>query len=120
MQRSRKDRRRVVHKRIRKKLSGTASRPRFCVWKSARNVGAQIINDEDGRTLVSASTREKATRDQLPQAGNIKATHAVGELIAERAKAQGIEKVVFDRGGMLYHGAVKALADAARGKGLDF
>ena len=116
----RKDRRRAVHTRLRKRLRGTPERPRLAVWKSNRNLCAQVIDDASGRTLVSASTLEKATRDRIPRGGNVAAARAVGELVAERAGEHNITEVVFDRGGSLYHGVVKALADAARAKGLKF
>jgi large subunit ribosomal protein L18 len=107
-----------VHHRIRRKVKGTAERPRLCVYRSLKNVYAQVIDDAQGRTLVSASSKEKGAGQ--PGGGNIAGAKAVGRLIAERAKARGIQKVVFDRGGYLYHGRVKALADAAREAGLEF
>ena len=107
---SRAKRRQAVHKRIRSKVTGTVARPRMTIWKSARNVCAQIVDDERGRTLVSASTLEKATRERIPRSGNVAAARAVGEVIAERALDKGITDVVFDRGGFRFHGAVKAMA----------
>ena len=106
-----------IHKRIRRKLSGTAERPRLAVYFSNTNVYAQIIDDEAGKTIVSASTKEKGYGD-----GKANAEHAskVGAAIAERAKEKSIDSVVFDRAGFIYHGKVKALADAAREKGLQF
>jgi large subunit ribosomal protein L18 len=118
--RSRRKRRHAVHGHIRSKLSGTAELPRLSVWRSARNVSAQIIDDSTGRTLVSASTLEKASRERIPPSGNVAAARAVGELVAERALENKITQVVFDRGGFLYHGGIKALAEAARTKGLKF
>jgi large subunit ribosomal protein L18 len=108
------------HLRVRKKLAGTAERPRLNVFRSSKHVYAQIIDDTKGVTLVSASTLDKELRDQIQNGGNVDAAQKVGALVAQRAKAKGIEKVVFDRGGYLYHGRVKALADAAREAGLEF
>ena len=107
-----------VHKRIRKNLSGTPGRPRLAVYFSNTNVYAQVIDDVAGRTLVSASTKEKGF-DGASKA-NIATAVKVGQAVAERALAQNITEVVFDRGGFIYHGKVKALADAAREKGLKF
>jgi large subunit ribosomal protein L18 len=104
--------------RGRKKINGTAGRPRMNVFRSLSNIYVQIIDDEAGKTLVSASSIDKGYK--LDWGGNITAAKAVGQLIAERAKAKGITKVVFDRGGYLYHGRVAALAEAAREAGLDF
>ena len=112
--------RRRIHKRIRRKISGSSNRPRLCVYRSSKYVYAQIIDDTQGRTLVAASTAEKDVRGDLKQAGNIQASKLVGKAIAERAKAKGIESVVFDRGGYLYHGRIKAVAEAARESGLKF
>lgn len=112
--------RRRVHKRIREKISGSSSRPRLCVYRSSKYVYAQIIDDTQGKTLVAASTAEKGVRGDLKQADNIKASKIVGKTIAERARAKGIEAVVFDRGGYLYHGRIKAVAEAARESGLKF
>src|SRR5690242_47706 len=104
------------HRRVRAKLSGTAARPRLAVYRSNARIYAQLIDDEAGHTLAAASSGEK----QLVKTSRADAPAAVGKLIAERAKAAGIETVVFDRGGYLYHGRVKALADAAREGGLEF
>ena len=106
------------HKRIRKDLSGTADRPRLNVFRSNANITAQIIDDEKGVTLVSASTLEKDLK--IKNGGNVEAAKLIGAEIAKRAKKAKISKVVFDRGGYLYHGRVKALADAARENGLEF
>lgn len=106
------------HDRVRKVVSGTSQRPRLAVFRSNKHIQVQIINDETGTTLVSASTFEKGNK--FEDGSNIEAAKKVGTLIAERAKAQGIEEVVFDRGGFLFHGRVKALADAAREAGLKF
>jgi len=112
--------RRRIHKRIRQKISGKPDRPRLCIYRSLKYIYAQIVDDSQGKTLVAASTTEKDIRGQLKQAGNIQASKLVGKHIAERAKAKGIKTVVFDRGGYLYHGRVKAVAEAARESGLEF
>ena len=109
-----------IHRRIRSRISGNSTRPRLCVYRSLRYVYAQIIDDTRGNTLAAASTREKDIRGNLKQADTIQAAKLVGKAIAERAKSKGIEAVVFDRGGYLYHGRVKALAEAARESGLKF
>ena len=106
------------HKRIRKDISGTSERPRLNVFRSNANITAQIIDDEKGLTLVSASTREKELN--IKNGGNVEAAKLIGAEIAKRAKKAKIEKVVFDRGGYLYHGRVQAVADAARENGLEF
>jgi large subunit ribosomal protein L18 len=108
------------HYRMRKNLSGTASCPRLCVFRSNLHMYAQIIDDVQGCTLVSASTVEKEVRSQLEKTGNVEGAKAVGELVAKRAIEKGITEVVFDRGGFLYHGKIQALADAAREAGLKF
>jgi len=100
-----------------KKIVGTAERPRLSVHRSLRGINVQVINDQEGKTLAAASTLEK---EIVKNGGNIAAAQVIGKAIAERAKAKGIKKVVFDRGGALYHGRVKALADAAREGGLEF
>ena len=105
------------HARVRAKISGTTARPRLCVYRSNSNIYAQIIDDVTGKTLVSASSIEK---DFGAYGGNKAAAAQVGKTLAERAKAAGIEEVVFDRGGYLYHGRVKELADGAREGGLKF
>lgn len=109
-----------IHRRIRRKLSGSGSRPRLCVFRSLAHIYAQVVDDLSGKTLVSASSVETAVCSDKKKAGNIAAAKMVGKTVAERAKAQGIEAVVFDRGGYLYHGRVKALAEAAREGGLKF
>lgn len=116
--RNRAEVRKAVHKRIRRKVQGTAERPRLAIYRSLNHIYAQVIDDKDGRTLVAASTTEKDLRGQ-GSGGNVEAATRVGRMIAERALAQGISSVVFDRGGYLYHGRVKALADAAREAGLN-
>ena len=108
------------HNRIRKSVVGSAERPRLSVYKSNRYIHAQIIDDEKGVTLVSASSLEKENREALKTGANIEAAKAVGKLVAERAVAKGVKVVVFDRGGYMYHGRVKALADGAREGGLEF
>ena len=106
------------HHRVRKKVFGEPSRPRLSVFRSARHITAQVIDDRTGRTLAAASTVEKDLRSA--NGGNKDAATKVGRLLAERAKAAGVDKVVFDRGGFGYHGRVAALADAAREAGLEF
>jgi len=108
------------HLRVRKKIVGTSERPRLNVYRSNANIYAQIIDDSEGKTLVSASTLDKAIADKVDNGGNIEAAAEVGKLVAERALASGITNVVFDRGGYIYHGRVKAVADAAREAGLVF
>jgi large subunit ribosomal protein L18 len=110
--------RRRRHKRVRRKVEGTAERPRLAVFRSNRHITAQLIDDLAGRTMASASTVEPSLRGT--GGGNIEAAKAVGSLVASRAKAAGITTVVFDRGGFAYHGRVAALADAARAEGLEF
>ena len=105
-----------VHFRIRQKLSGTAARPRLNVYRSLNHIYAQVIDDLKGETIASAST----LAGKINSGGNIAAAKEVGKLVAEQAIAKGVKKVVFDRGGYLYHGRIKALADAAREAGLDF
>ena len=109
--------RRAVHRRIRKKVQGTAERPRLAIYRSLNHIYAQLIDDEAGRTVASASTTEKDLRGGT--GGNVEAARRVGEAIAARAQERGITRVVFDRGGYRYHGRVKALADAAREAGLN-
>ena len=112
--------RRRVHARVRTRVTGTPERPRFCVYRSLGHIYTQIIDDRTGRTIVSASSMDKETKKNLKGGGNIASAKAVGKSIAERAKAVGVSKIVFDRGGYKYHGRVKALADAAREAGLQF
>ena len=106
------------HRRVRKKVRGTAERPRLAVFRSNSHIYAQVIDDVSGRTLAAAGTAEPSLKET--SGGNIAAATSVGSLVAERAKAAGIDKVVFDRGGFRYHGRVAALADAARAGGLEF
>jgi len=109
-----------IHERIRKRLIGASARPRLAVFRSNKHIYAQIIDDSKGTTLTAASTLDAEAKKDLKNGGNIGAAKAVGKLVAERAKAKGIEAVLFDRGGYLYHGRVKALAEAAREAGLKF
>ncbi|MBL8188705.1 MAG: 50S ribosomal protein L18 [Acidobacteria bacterium] len=115
---SRQDTRRAVHSRIRKKVKGTPERPRLAVFRSLNHVYAQLIDDVNGVTLCSASSVEKSAG--VGNGGNVEAAKSIGKLIAERAKEKGINSVVFDRGGYIYHGRVKSLAEAAREAGLQF
>ena len=108
------------HRRIRSKVQGTAIRPRLAVFRSNHHIYAQVINDEQQRTLVAASTIEPAVKSQLESTASCDASTQVGKLIAQRSLEQGIQQVVFDRGGNLYHGRIKALAEAAREAGLGF
>ena len=117
---TRKESIRLRHKRVRRKVSGTADRPRLSVFRSNEHIYAQVIDDMLQHTLAAASTLEPALKSQLESGATCEASAEVGKLIAQRALEKGIQKVVFDRGGNLYHGRVKALADAAREAGLDF
>ncbi|MBZ5576854.1 MAG: 50S ribosomal protein L18 [Acidobacteriia bacterium] len=117
-----------IHDRIRRKLRGTAERPRLAVFRSVAHIYAQVIDDGEGRTLVAASSVDKGAKPAKAKGGktsktsggNVAAAKTIGKLVAERAKEKGITRVVFDRGGYQYHGRVKALADAARAAGLEF
>jgi large subunit ribosomal protein L18 len=109
--------RKRIHERIRSRVSGTPERPRLAVFRSINHIYAQVINDGEGHTLVAAASTEKDLRGK---GGNVEGAKLIGKTLAERAKDKGITKVVFDRGGYLYHGRVKALADAARAAGLEF
>ena len=108
------------HERIRKKVFGTATKPRLSVFKSLSHIYAQLIDDTSGKTILASSSTEKALHSGMKHCGNIEAAKKVGESIAERALGKSIKDVVFDRGGYQYHGCIKALADAAREKGLKF
>lgn len=108
------------HLRVRKKINGTAARPRLSVFRSSKHMYAQLIDDVSGVTIVSASTQDKELVEAIGNGGNIDAASKVGELIAKRAQAKGVSQVVFDRGGYLYHGRIQALATAAREAGLEF
>jgi len=114
---SRAEVRTAIHQRIRRKVKGDTERPRLAIYRSLNHIYAQVIDDRLGQTLVSASTTEKDLRGN--SGGNLDAARRVGQVIAERAIAKGIEQVVFDRGGYLYHGRIKALTDAARAAGLN-
>ncbi|HTZ74616.1 MAG TPA: 50S ribosomal protein L18 [Candidatus Aquilonibacter sp.] len=117
---SREAHRQRIHLRMRKRVAGTTERPRLCVHRTTRHIRAQVIDDLTGRTIVAASSLDKDVRDVIKGGGNVAASKVVGKIIAERAKAKGVEKVVFDRGGYQYHGRVQALADSAREAGLQF
>jgi len=117
-QSSKNDVRVRIHKRIRHRVRGTEERPRLAVFRSLKHIYAQVIDDRRGQTLAAASSGEK--KAAIGSGGNLAGAKQVGKLIAERAQANGIKKVVFDRGGYLYHGRIKALADAARAAGLEF
>ena len=119
-QKTRKELREIRHRRVRKHLFGTPERPRLSIFISLKNVYAQIIDDTNGVTLVSASTKDKELTGKFGNKKNIEAAKAVGALIGKRAVEKGIKEVAFDRGGFLYHGKVKALADSAREAGLRF
>ena len=106
------------HNRVRKRVTGTATRPRLAVFRSTKHIAAQVIDDVSGKTLAAASTYEKSLKST--NGGNRDAAEKIGKLIGERAKAAGVSAVVFDRGGFLYHGRVATLADAARSAGLEF
>ena len=108
------------HRRVRKKVMGTAERPRLAVFRSQAHIYAQLIDDDQGRTLCAASSLDKDLKGALKSGANLAAAKAVGQKIAERAKEKGVSAVVFDRGGFQYHGRIKALADAAREAGLKF
>ncbi len=116
----RKQRRERIKRRSRSSVRGTASRPRLSVYRSLRYVYAQVIDDEAGVTLASASTLDKAAAGGLDNPGNCEAGKALGKLVAERIREQGVESVVFDRGGFPYHGVVRAVAEGAREAGLKF
>lgn len=116
--RSRQDIRRAIHTRIRRKVRGTADRPRLAVFRSLNHIYVQVIDDEKGVTLCAASSAEKSAG--ATPGGNLAAAQTIGKLIADRAKEKGINQVVFDRGGYIYHGRIKSLAEAAREAGLEF
>jgi large subunit ribosomal protein L18 len=120
---TREDRRDRIKHRIRKRVSGTETRPRLTVFRSVAHIYVQVVDDMSGRTIASASSVEPAVKGALPQAakgGNIEGAKAIGQTIAARLKEKGVTRVVFDRNGFLYHGRVKAVADAAREAGLEF
>jgi large subunit ribosomal protein L18 len=111
--------RRRIHQRLRQRMQGSAERPRLNVYRSLNHIYAQVIDDTTGKTLVAASTTE-SNKGGKKTGGNVASAKEIGKTIAERAKEKGVKKVVFDRGGYLYHGRIKALADAAREAGLEF
>ena len=117
---SREAHRRRIHVRMRKTLAGTPERPRLCVHRSSRHIRAQVIDDQTGRTIVSASSLDAEVKALIKGGGNVAASKVVGKIVAERAQAKGVDKVVFDRGGYQYHGRVQAVAEAAREAGLKF
>jgi len=112
--------RKIRHRRVRQKVTGTVSRPRLCVFRSLNHIRAQLIDDSMGQTLVSMSTLDAQLRDKTDEKGKSRKAEVVGTLLAERALDKGIKKIVFDRGGYRYHGRIKALAEAARKAGLEF
>lgn len=114
------EQRRRRHQRVRKKVHGTAQRPRLCVHKSLRHIRVQVINDDIGHTVASATSEEKEIRGALKSTKNIEAARMLGKLIAQRARQHGVTRIVFDRNCFRYHGRLKALADAAREAGLAF
>jgi len=121
--RTKDDRRERIRLRQRKRIAGTSTRPRLCVFRSVSHIYVQVIDDLAGRTIVSASSVEPALKGAFPKeatGGNVKGAEAVGKAIAERSIEKGIKHVVFDRGGFLYHGRIRAVADAARKAGLEF
>ena len=117
---SRNDNRLKRHERVRKDVFGTPEMPRLCVFRSSKNIYAQVIDDVNGKTIASASSLDKEIKEQAAYGGNKEAAKLVGELVGKRAKEAGVETVCFDRGGYLYHGRVKELADGAREAGLQF
>lgn len=112
--------RKRIHSRIRERLKGSPERPRLAVFRSLNHIYAQVIDDESGRTLAAASSKDKELDGKLKNGGNVAAAKLVGELVAKRALEKGVQLVVFDRGGLIYHGRVKTLAEAARAAGLKF
>ncbi|GLX71107.1 50S ribosomal protein L18 [Paenibacillus glycanilyticus] len=108
------------HLRVRKKINGTVARPRLSVFRSAKHIYAQLIDDVQGVTIASASTVDKELTEAIGNGGSVEAARQVGQLIAQRAQAKGVSQIVFDRGGYLYHGRIQALAEAAREAGLEF
>ena len=110
----------IRHHRLRRYVRGSSARPRLAVFRSTKHIVAQLVDDDAGRTLVAADSRSKEFKAQQGSGGNVAGAKAIGDLLAQKAKASGIERVVFDRGGFMYHGRVKALADAARAGGLVF
>ena len=117
---SRSAHRRRIHTRLRRTIIGSADRPRLCVFRSARHIQAQVVDDQNGKTLAAASSLDGEVKKTIKGGGNIAAAKVVGKAIAERARAAGVSQVVFDRGGYQYHGRIQALAEAAREAGLKF
>lgn len=117
---NREELRQARHSRVRKKVIGSPEKPRLNVYRSLSNIYAQIVDDVEGKTLVSASTLDAEVKGRIKSGGNVEAAKAVGELVAKRAQEKGIKQVVFDRGGHIFHGRVKTLAEAARSGGLEF
>ena len=117
---SRQAHRRRIHVRTRKTLVGTSERPRLCVHRTAKHIRAQVIDDQKNHTIAAASSLDESVKKGIKGGGNVAAAKVVGKVIAELAKAKGVEKVVYDRGGYQYHGRVQALAEAAREAGLKF
>ena len=117
---SRREKRIIRRKRVRTQVRGSAERPRLCVYRSLRNISAQLIDDMQGHTLVALSTLSPELKGKLKKPGNKDAAKELGKLVAEKCKEKGIKKVVFDRNGFLFHGRVKAVADGAREAGLEF
>ena len=120
MRETRNEARRRRHSRVRQQIAGTANVPRLCVFRSLKHIYAQIIDDDAGKTLVSASTLDADVRSELEGQSKVDQAKVVGRRLAEKALSKGVKKVVFDRGGYVYHGRVKALAEAARENGLQF
>lgn len=118
--RTRYQARRKRHRRVRRKIAGTGQRPRLSVFRSARHIYAQLIDDQTGRTLAAAASNEPALRQTLAQAKPLEQARAVGETLAARAQAQGLSAAVFDRGGFQFHGRIRALAEGSRAQGLQF
>jgi large subunit ribosomal protein L18 len=112
--------RKRIHKRIREKISGTAARPRLAVYRSLHHIYAQVIDDDARQTLVASSSKDKEVSGKLKNGGTVAAAKLVGELLAKRAIEKGIQQVVFDRGGFIYHGRIQSLAESARAAGLKF
>jgi len=108
------------HRSLRKNVSGSTERPRLCVFRSAKHIYAQVVDDTKGVTIVASSSVDKEMKDYSGYTGNMEAAKKVGELISKKAQSMGVKQVVFDRGGYLYHGRIKALADGAREAGLEF
>jgi len=117
---TRVEHRRQIHRRVRQRVRGTPERPRLSVFRSLKNIFAQVVDDTHGRTLASASSLDKEVRAQAKYGGNVAAAKIIGKVLGQRARAAGVERVVFDRGGYQYHGRVQALAEAAREAGLKF